>query len=62
MNFLLEKLVGEEEGTLKMWFDTSAEGYMVVLDAMKEPGCSLRGVSQSTRAVLGLRANVLLPC
>lgn len=32
---------------------------MVVFDAMKEPGCGLRGASQSRRAVLGLRAIVL---
>lgn len=35
---------------------------MVVFDAMKEPGSGLRGASQSTRAVLGLRAVILLTC
>lgn len=33
---------------------------MVVFDAIKEPGCGLRGISQSSRAVLGLRAIILL--
>lgn len=33
---------------------------MVVLNTMKELDCGLRGASQSTRAVLGLRTDFLL--
>lgn len=35
---------------------------MVVLDVMKERGWGLRGVSQSTKAALGLRAITLGTC
>lgn len=43
-----------------MYCNTSAKGYMVVLNTVKELDCGLRGGSQSARAVLVLRTIFLL--